>query len=150
MIWLIWGLVLPGCTVAAWLICRPLRHFLEEIHEDQARDRFRLQREWLEARFLGALARTDPPARSRWEDANWHDQVVWARDRRSRTLLALIGVHFGDDPLIRDDAFHATALFEYRKGRWHADGKRLEETRPDQAFVRHQRLEPLVRPHRRH
>jgi hypothetical protein len=47
------------------------------------------------------------------------------------------------------DSEHATALFEYRKGRWSADGKRLDATRPDQAFLRHARFEPVTPPQRR-
>ena len=35
---------------------------------------------------------------------------------------------------------HATALFEFRKGRWHVEGKRLDEVRPDEAIGRNQRL----------
>ena len=92
-------------------------------------------------------ARSTPIERLRWEDAHWHDEVLWARDRQTRRLLALIGVHFDADPF--DDlpdsaARHATALFEFRKGRWHAEGKRLDEIRPDEAVRRNQRFEPVV------
>src|SRR5436309_476390 len=91
----IWGGVLPACAVAGWLVLRrPLRLFLEDLHVDRARTHFRSQREWLEARFLSALARTDPIERVRWEDAHWHDEILWARDRQTRSFLALIGVHF--------------------------------------------------------
>ncbi len=150
---LIWGGVLPACLVAGWLILRrPVRQFAEELHVDHARELFRLQREWLEARFLGALAKIDPLERLRWEEAHWHDEVIWARDRQTRSFLALIGVHFDTqtfdefgDPSPR----HSTALFEYRKGRWCADGKRIDEVRPDEAMLRHQRFEPVVTQPRR-
>ena len=118
------------------------------MHVDHARELFRQQREWLEARFLTALGRRSTPIeRLRWEDAHWHDEVLWARDRQTRRLLALIGVHFDADPF--DDSpeprpRHATALFEFRKGRWIAEGKRLDEIRPDEAVLRHQRFEPVV------
>ena len=147
---IIWGGVVPACLIAAWLVLRrPVRQFAEELHVDRAREQFRQQREWLEARFLGALARTDPVERIRWEDAHWHDEVLWARDRQSRVFLALIGVHF-DEPGFEDfsDAVprprHATALFEFKKGRWVAEGKRLDEVRPDEAVLRGQRFEPVV------
>ena len=144
----IWGAVLPACVVSAWLIVRrPVRHLAEELHVDHARSIFRLQREWLEARFLTALGRIDPVERVRWEAAHWHDEVLWARDRQSRVLLALIGVHF-DEPTFEEPGEstprHATALFEYRKGRWCPDGKRLDEIRPDEAVLRNQRFEPVV------
>lgn len=118
----------------------------------RARGLFRLQREGLEARFLTRLGQVDPLERLRWDDAHWHDEVVWARDRQTRRLLALVGVHFDAEP---DPSFpidiphHATALFEFRSGRWHAEGKRLDEIRPDEAFLQHHRFEPVVLPQRR-
>lgn len=153
MPWIIWGVVLPSCVVAAWLILRkPFRMVVEELHVDQARLLFRQSREWLEARFLTALARIDPIERLRWERAHWHDEVHWARDNQTRSLLALVEVHFDADPF--DVApvptgRHATALFEYRKGRWFADGKRLDATRPGEAFLRGGRFEPVAPPQRR-
>jgi hypothetical protein len=151
--WIIWGLVLPTCLVAAWLIVRnPLRQVLEDFSVDQARLAFRQQREWREADFLSALGRVDPIERLRWENARWHDQVHWARDNQTRRLLALVEVHFESDPFDTSNDLptdHATALFEYRKGRWFADGKRLDATRPDEVLRRQGRFEPLAPPHRR-
>lgn len=145
---MIWGGVLPACLIAGWLILRrPVRHFAEEMHVDHARDLFRQQREWLEARFLTSLAKVDPLERVRWEDAHWHDEVLWARDRQSRVFLALIGVHFDAtsyDDLALPSPRHATALFEFRKGRWFAEGKRLDEVCPDEAVLRLHRFEPVV------
>jgi hypothetical protein len=152
---IIWGAIVPACLAAAWLVLkRPFRQFTEELHVDHAREGFRMQREWLEARFLGALARVDPLERLRWEDAHWHDEVLWARDRQTRVFLALIGVHFDEPAALGYDEFgearprQSTALFEFRKGRWHAEGKRLDEVRPDEAVLRGQRFEPVV-PHPR-
>jgi hypothetical protein len=145
---IIWGGVLPACGIAAWLILRrPVRQFAEEMHVDHARDLFRQQREWLEARFLGALAKVDPLERIRWEDAHWHDEVLWARDRQTRVFLALIGVHFDAiafDEIGEPRPRHATALFEFRKGRWVVEGKRLDEVRPDEAVLRGHRFEPVA------
>lgn len=147
--WVIWAGLLPVCVGAgAWVVWRPARQVLDDLRFDRARDQFRLRREWLEARFLGALALVDPDEGARWEDARWHDAVVWARDRQTRRLLALIGVHFDSLPF-DDDARHATALFEYRKGQWHADGRRLDRVRPDEALLRSPRIEPIVVPQRR-
>ena len=151
--WIVWGIVLPSCVVAAWLIVRkPLRQVVEELGVDQARLLFHQRREWLEARFLTALGQLDPIERLRWENARWDDQAHWARDNQTRRLLALVEIHFEADPFDTSpgpSADHATALFEYRKGRWVADGKRLDATRPDEAFLRHARFEPVAPPHRR-
>jgi hypothetical protein len=152
MRWLIWAGMLP-LGIAAWTILRRVFfQITEELHVDRAREQFRLQREWLEARFLTALVKNNAAEGERWQEhSHWRDEVVWARDRHTRRLLALIGVHFDNNPY-EDPAGnpprHATALFEYRKGRWHAEGKRLDQVRPDEAF-RQQRFEPLVVPQRR-
>src|SRR3954468_21709012 len=146
--WIIWLGVLPACLPALFLILRrPARQFAEEMHVDHARDLFRQQREWLEARFLSVPSKLDPIEGLRWEEAHWHDEVLWARDRQTRRLLALIGVHFDASPF--DDSpgerpRHATALFEFRKGSWIAEGKVLDELRPAEAVLRHRRFEPVV------
>jgi hypothetical protein len=150
---IIWGCVVPVCGVVGWLILRrPLRQFTEDLHVDRARDQFRQQREWLEARFLSSLAKLDPIERERWEDAHWHDEVIWARDRQTRLFLALIGVHFADptfDAPSVSRSRHSTAVFEYQKGRWRADGKRIDEVRPDEAVLRHHWFEAVITQPRR-
>ena len=148
-----WAALVPLCLAGAWMVVRrPLRDALEDLGVDRARDQFRLQREGLEARFLAVLGRIEPEEKLRWDEAHWRDEIVWARDRRSRRLLALVGVTFDVEPFgtyPEPPPRHATALFEYRKGRWHAEAKRLDEIRPDEAFIRNQRFEPVVLPHRR-
>lgn len=141
--WLIWAGILPLCLViTVFLLQRPLRLFLEELHVDQARELFHQRREWLEARFVTALGKLDASEGLRWEEARWHDDVTWARDRQTRCFLALVGVNLDNSPF--ENVHHATAVFEYRKGRWHADGKRLNEIRPDEAVGRNRRFEPVV------
>jgi hypothetical protein len=151
--WIIWGIVLPCCALSSWLIIRrPLREVVEELRFDQGRLQFRLEREWLEARFLSALAKLDPLERDRWEGASWQDRVHWARDHQTRGLIALVEVQFEADSFETSsgrDPDHATALFEYRRGRWLAEGKRLDATHPDEAFLPLGRFEPVARPPRR-
>jgi hypothetical protein len=149
---IIWAGLVPLCVLAGWLVVRrPVRWIVEDRDLGRARALFRLQREGLEARFLASIARLDPIERLRWEEARWHDDVVWARDRQSRRLLALVGVHFDADPIRSfpdEPPRHATALFEFRKGRWNADGRHIDELRPDEAFLRHREFEPIVPPPR--
>jgi hypothetical protein len=146
MQWLIGAGILPVCLIAAWVILRrPLRLFFEDLHVDQAREQFRQLRELHEARFVTALTRIDTDLGERWEDARWHDEILWARDRKSRHFLALICVHFDPNPFDPElTRRHATAVFEYRKNRWWAEGKRLDEIRPDEAVGRNRRFEPVV------
>src|SRR5439155_7077725 len=96
---LIWAGILPVCLLAAWLILRrPVRQIFEDVHVDHARELFHQQREWLEARFISALSHDDPAEGHRWESAHWHDELLLARDRQTRHLLALVCVHFEPGP----------------------------------------------------
>lgn len=139
--------ILTACgLVACWVLLRgPFRQIFEDVHVDRARELFHQQREWLEARFLSALAHSDAVEVQRWESAQWDDEVYWARDRQTRHLLALVCVHFEPAPFeLQPMPRHATALFEYRKGRWQVEGKRLDEVRPDEAVGRNQRFEAVA------
>jgi hypothetical protein len=145
--------ILSVCIFVAWMVLRrPFRQIVEDVHVDHARTVFHQQREWLEARFISALTKIDSAEGQRWEAAQWHDEVIWARDRQTRCLLALVCVHFEPGPY---EEFvgrrHATALFEFRQGQWCAEGKSLDETRPDEAIGRGQRFEAVVvtQPHPR-
>ncbi len=143
--YLLAGLMLPACLTVAWLILRrPFREICEEIHFEKARERFRHNREHLEARFVTRASGSDPAEAVRWEDAQWQDGVVWARDRQTRVLLALVGVHFEPDPFSDEPQRHATAIFEFRRQGWTTEGRGLDEVRPDEAFLLHHRLEPIV------
>lgn len=145
--------ILSVCVFAAWMVLRrPFRQIVEDVHVDHARTLFHQQREWLEARFISALTKVDPTEGQRWDSAQWHDEVIWARDRQTRGLLALVCVHFDAGSFDElPGRRHATALFEFRKGQWCAEGKRLDETRPDEAIGRGQRFEEVVvtQPHPR-
>lgn len=147
------GLIACLGLLAAWRIVRgPLALYAEEQSVDDARAQFRMQRERLEARFLTSLGKIDPIDRIRWEDAHWRDEVVWARDRKTRVFLALIGVHFEGqafDEFGAPSTRQATALFEFRGRRWHAEGKRLDEVRPHEVVLRNHRFEPVAMPLRR-
>ncbi len=150
----LWATLLPVCGLAAWLVLRrPIRMLFEDRDILRARALFRIRREGLEARFLTELSRRDPVERLRWEEARWANEVVWARDRQSRRLLALIGVRFEAEPVegfAPEPARHATALFEYHRGAWRTDGRHIDELGPDEAFRRHREFEPVAPPGRRH
>jgi hypothetical protein len=137
--------ILSVCSLVTWLVLRrPVRQIVEDVRVDHARVLFHQQREWLEARFITALGQADSAEGRRWETAYWHDEVLWARDRKTRRLLALVCVHFEPHPFhLSLVQRHATALFEFCKGRWRAEGKRLDEMRPAEAVARDQRFEAV-------
>jgi hypothetical protein len=139
------GILIVFLFLAALVVRRPLRQMVEDVHVDHARALFHQQREWLEARFISVLNRVDPAEGQRWESAQWDDEILWARDRQTRHLLALVCVRFEAGPFdLAPLQRHATALFEFRKGHWCVDGKRLDEIRPDEAVGRNQRFEAVV------
>jgi hypothetical protein len=140
---------LSVCGLIAWVVLwRPVRQIVEDVRVEHARALFHQQREWLEARFITTLARADAAEGRRWEAAHWHDEVLWARDRKTRRLLALVCVHFEPDPFeVSLVQRHATALFEFCGGRWKTDGKRLDEMRPADAVARDHRFEAVFGTH---
>ena len=137
--------LLPICLATAWAILRrPFREICEELVLERARERFRGRRERLEARFVTVLGKMRPIEADRWADADWQDEVVWARDRRSRNVLALVGVHFAPALFADDAPRYSTALFEFRDGEWITEGLFLEELRPEEAVLLNLHLEPVV------
>jgi hypothetical protein len=142
----IWAGLLPFCGLAGWLIVRrPMRCLVEARDAERAREAFRRQREHLEAGFVARVVRAHPIEAVRWEEARWGDEIVWARDRQTRNLLALIGVELDEG----DFGGRATAVFEYRGRRWTAEGRHLDAVEPYEAFYRLRDFEPIVLPQRR-
>ena len=112
----------------------------------RARAEFRLRREHLEMDFLNALECNDPVDRVRWEGADWLDEVIWAREKHSRRLLALVGARFDPSGIGGDPHDFATTIFEFQDGRWQTQGYYLDAIRPSEAFQRHRQLEPIELP----
>ena len=57
------GILIVGVFVTSMVLRRPLRHMVEDMHVDHARELFHQQREWLEARFVSVLNHADPGRR---------------------------------------------------------------------------------------
>jgi len=143
MAMIIWGLVVPTCSVGLWLISGPVRQYLAERKTNHARMLFHRQREWLEARFLTSLGRDRPQDVERWAEADWHDEVLWARDRRTRLLVALVGVEFPSARAACSTPHapalsQATAIFVFRNGRWVSEGRWMDRMPPRDAFIAYQ------------
>ena len=118
-----------------------------------ARASFQLRREWLEADFLTRASARGLPRGLRWSDCQFEDAVVFARDRRSRQLRALIAV------TIRFEAIDgggmeeveavsmpraATAVFFYDGKSWSTDGKAIFNLNPAETMRHYEHeLEPV-------
>ena len=142
------GTLIVG-TALAW---RPIRRWTENCEVDQAMDRFRMQREQLEAKFLDMARDIGKPRGLRWVNCEWNSDVSFARatDSGLLTAFASINISFeaieGGDMedvdavgLLRD----AVAVFHFQNGGWGTGGRALFNMNPEDAL---QRLEGQFKP----
>lgn len=141
MIWL-W-LVPVAVLVIVVLVRRPLRSMGRDIQFERARELFSLQRERLEAKFLGAAAATGKPRGLRWKSCDWESEVDFARDRKSGQLAALVPVTLRFEAIEGGDMEglpavgiprNASAVFFFQRGQWHTVGKVIFNMNPAEAI----------------
>jgi len=78
--------------VATMLALKPLRAARLSERVARAQRDFHRQREPLEAKFIDKAAAGGKPRGLRWVDVEFDDDVVYARDRRTRRLKAMVAV----------------------------------------------------------
>ena len=141
--WLIAPLVLVG-GVAAVLMGRRLKVFGRAVNAERARELFKLQRERLEAQFLGAAGATGKPRGLRWIDCQWDDPVTFVRERETGHLAALVGVTIQFEAIEGGDMEGlpavanlraATAVFYFERGQWHTAGKAVFNMNPAETLA---------------
>ena len=139
--WLI-ALVVIVAGAAAVLVGRRLRVFGRAVNAARARELFKLQRERLEAQFLGAAAKTGKPRGLRWVDCDWEDAAEFVRDRQSGQIAALVGVTIQFEAIPGSDMEglpavgnlkNASAVFFFQGGHWQTVGKAVFNMNPDEA-----------------
>ena len=149
MAWWIGGLLIPACVIGGWIVIRrPLRQILDDLNHEEARLTFRRQRERLEARFVTSLT---TPTRSR--ACGGRKPAGTTRSTGPGTAAPGISSPWSASISTRppyleeeDPRECATALFEYRKGAWRADGICLQAMLPHEACLRSTRFVPVVPP----
>ncbi|GIW82249.1 MAG: hypothetical protein KatS3mg105_4056 [Gemmatales bacterium] len=139
-----WLYLLPIPLLAIlFLAWRPLRLFGREVQFERARELFRLQREQLEKNFLQAASTSGRPRGLIWKNCEWDRQVVFARERQSGNLAALIAVTIQFEAVPGSDMEdvpavgnlrNASAVFFFHRGRWHTVGKAIFNMNPDEAI----------------
>lgn len=77
---------------AAMIAMRPLRAARQAERLARAQRDFHRQREPLEAKFIERAAASGKPRGLRWVDVEFDDDVLYARDRKSRRLKALVAI----------------------------------------------------------
>jgi len=78
--------------VGVILAVRPIHAAREAERLARARRDFHRQREPLEAKFIERVAASGKPRGLRWLDVDFDDDVVYARDRRTGRLKALVAI----------------------------------------------------------
>lgn len=141
MDWL-WLLV-PVALVIGIVVWRPLRLFSREVQLERAQELFKLQRERLEANFHRAAIATGKPRGLVWKDIEWESEVVFARERHSGQLAALIAVTIQFEAVEGSDMEglpavgnlrNASAVFFFQRGHWHTVGKAIFNMNPGEAI----------------
>lgn len=140
-----WAVVIvAGLSAGAlFMFRRPLRRFRHEVQSERAQELFRLQRERLELMFLPAAAATGKPRGLRWTECNFDDEVVFARDRNTRELVALVGVTIRFEAVEGSDMEglpavanlrNASAVFYFQNSQWQTAGKTVFNMNPAEAI----------------
>ena len=110
---------------------RPLRVARQAEKIARAQRDFHRQREPLEAKFIERAAASGKPRGLRWADVDFDDDVVYARDRRSSQLKALVAVEVQFEAVEGGGMEHvenvalskaATAEFLHDGTRWITEG----------------------------
>jgi hypothetical protein len=149
LIFLIIALVALAAAVFLW---RPKQKTAPALPLSQAKSRFHVQRERLEAKFLKlASARTKPDA-PRWTDCNFADDVSYVRNRATGELSAFVAMTLATQELVADSRLATgavgnlqagTAVFRFDLDHWETDGRAILNLSPSEA-VRHFRNWELV------
>lgn len=79
-------------ALAAVAATRPLRQARQAERLARCQRDFHRQREPLEARFIDRAAASGKPRGLRWVNVEFDDDVLYARDRRSGRLKALVAI----------------------------------------------------------
>ncbi len=139
--------------VAGWL-WRRWRAAQLQAQRQLARLQFADERAELGATFLKAAAATGKPRGLNWENCQLGDEHVFAVDRVTGELYAMVGATISfsaipggdmEDVEAVGNLRYATAVFVYRRGRWHSDGQAVFNLEPAQAVQHYEEsLSPLA------
>lgn len=122
--------VVAGLATA--LALRPIRMARQSERLARAQRDFHRQREQLEAKFIERASQSGKPRGLRWTDVAFDDDVVYARDRKSGGLKALVAIEVSFEAIEGGGMEHveavsnvraATAEFLYDGARWKTDGR---------------------------
>ncbi len=135
-------LVGVALALAAGWLWRRWRAAQLQAQRQLARLQFADERAELEAMFLKAAAATGKPRGLAWEKCQLGDDHVFAVDRVTGELFAMVGATISftaipggdmEDVEAVSNLRYATAVFVYRRGSWHSNGQAMFNLEPAQA-----------------
>jgi len=145
IIWVIAAVVALLAVALVAIAWRPVRAALNQSRLIRSRKEFHRQRERLEAKFFQLAAASGKPRGLEWVNCDFDDDVVYARDRRSGELCALVAVTISfeaqegggmEEVEAVGNLRAATAVFRARREIWGTDGRAIFNLNPTEA-IRH-------------
>ena len=107
----------------------------------------------LEQQFLQSAAATGKPRGLLWKKSQFHNTALLARDRATGDIYALVGITIAFEAVVgggMEDVAAvanlrcATALLEWKEGRWTTAGRVLFNLEPREAVARYDKnLDPI-------
>lgn len=140
-----WLLIIAILLLTAVYLWHPRRRAARALRLSQAKRRFHVQREWLEAKFIQLAESHANPNAPRWTDCTFADDVSYVRNRATGELSALVAVTIASEGCDRSFASTAdtvgnlqagTAVFRFDHDHWETDGRAILNLSPTEA-VRH-------------
>lgn len=132
-LWVVVTVGLAGLSALVMaIILRPIRLARETERLARSQRDFHRQREQLEAKFIDKAAASGKPRGLRWTDVQFDDAIIYARDRRSGLLKALVAVEVSFEAVAGggmeeveavSNVRAATAEFLFDGGRWRTEGR---------------------------
>ncbi len=152
MAW-VWVTVGVVATLLALAGARVIHVRMLRKRDRQRRADFQIQRERLEAKFFELAGNSGKPRGLRWTDCSFDDEIIYARQRQSGELCALVGVTISFEAIIGggmeeveavSNLRSATAVFRVVDGRWQTDGRAIFNLNPTEAIAYYQEnLSPI-------
>jgi hypothetical protein len=109
----------------------------------QAKRRFHVQRERLEAKFVQLAAAQAKPEAHRWQDCTFADDVAYVRSRSTGELSAFVAMTIAAEEFDSTSRGSAdavgnlqagTAVFRFDRDHWETDGRAILNLSPGEAI----------------
>ena len=136
-----WLPIIALLLLTAAYLWHPRRRAARSLRLNQAKRRFHVQREWLEAKFVQLAESHANPNAPRWIDCAFDDDVSYVRNRTTGELSALVAVTIASEGYNRSFQSTAeavgnlqagTAVFRFDCDHWETDGRAILNLSPNE------------------